>query len=368
MPSLLQQIPLIGSGVAFALGLGELFVLQRGAKNWIYAAIQFCLSALLLHAYLLFHGGMEAHLWFFRWQTIPAYLLGPLLLIFFKMVLKEGARPSRRELAHFLPAVLVLVATIPLLFQAPEEKLKAIAAVRARAREGLDYGVLLFLFGIGHCAAYFLSALGMVLWKTPRADWLRDRAVRLVLLLGLIGLVLAGLTVAAALTRSLALTEGVLASLSMVVVLIHVLGRRYPHFFFDLVFAVHAEKYRTTLLKNLDLDAIQNKLLHCMEQERLYRDESLSLPALAEAVGISAHQLSEYFNGRLGVNFNGFVNGFRVAEARRLLEEDRARTVLSIAYAVGFNSKSSFNTSFARLTGSTPTAFRAHLGPRRSKS
>ena len=359
---MLTEIPLIGSGVALALGLGELFVPERGAKNWIYAAIQLCLSMLLLHAHWLFHGGMEDHLWYFRLQTAPAFLIGPLLFLFFQMVLKERARPKRRELLHFIPALCVLLAILPLLFQADAEKMKAILAVRTRSREGFDYGVLLFLLGLGHCAVYFLSALGMVLWRTAPDRWFRDTAVRLVLLLGLLGLSIASLTVFAALTRSFALTEFVLVALSLVVVLIHILGRRYPHFFFDLVFAVHSEKYRNSLLKNVDLDAISARLSQSMEQDHLYRKETLNLTALSEFVGVSSHQLSEYFNSRLGVNFNGFVNGYRVAEARQLLLEEPDRTVLSIAYSVGFNSKSSFNTAFARLTGATPTAFRAAPG------
>jgi AraC-like DNA-binding protein len=41
-----------------------------------------------------------------------------------------------------------------------------------------------------------------------------------------------------------------------------------------------------------------------------------------------------------------------------MLKEDRDVPVIRIAHKVGFNSKSSFNTVFAKATGQTPTDFR----------
>ncbi len=361
---MIESIPFLASGVAFALGFGELFVRERTAKSWLYAGLQISLGLLLLHAHLLFHGGIEKHLWFFRTHSIAVYAVGPLLYLFFQMAVKERERPQKREWLHFVPAVIVLLLLLPLFFQAEEEKLRAVQVVRLRATDRLDYGIFLFLAGLLHCACYIALAVAGILRRTSPRRWWEDRAVRILLLLSLLGLVIALVTVLSAL-RFRYLTDPVLVSLSVVVVLMHVLGRRYPHLFFDLVFAVHAEKYRTSLLKNLDLDAVQGRLVEAMESQHIYREEDLTLQGLADRVGITPHQLSEYFNSRLGVNFNGFVNGYRVKEARRLLLEDPDRTVLSVAYAVGFNSKSSFNTAFARQVGVTPTDFRAK---ERSKS
>jgi AraC-like DNA-binding protein len=50
---------------------------------------------------------------------------------------------------------------------------------------------------------------------------------------------------------------------------------------------------------------------------------------------------------------------YRVEEAKRLLREQRNVKVEEIAEQVGYNSKSSFNTAFKKLTGKTPSEFRS---------
>jgi AraC-like DNA-binding protein len=62
-------------------------------------------------------------------------------------------------------------------------------------------------------------------------------------------------------------------------------------------------------------------------------------------------------------HFFDFVNEYRIQKAMGILK-DQSRsqlTVLEILYEVGFNSKSSFNTSFKKHTNLTPTAYRNAL-------
>jgi AraC-like DNA-binding protein len=54
------------------------------------------------------------------------------------------------------------------------------------------------------------------------------------------------------------------------------------------------------------------------------------------------------------------VNEYRIQKAMNILKDKSKNdlTVLEILYEVGFNSKSSFNTSFKKYTNLTPTAYR----------
>ncbi|MEQ8392721.1 MAG: helix-turn-helix domain-containing protein, partial [Thalassospira sp.] len=81
-------------------------------------------------------------------------------------------------------------------------------------------------------------------------------------------------------------------------------------------------------------------------------------PKLASAVGATPNQLSYVLNQHLDKKFFDFINEARTREASRLLVEDPDRTVLDIATSVGFNSKSTFNLAFKKITGKTPSAYR----------
>jgi AraC-like DNA-binding protein len=86
--------------------------------------------------------------------------------------------------------------------------------------------------------------------------------------------------------------------------------------------------------------------------------EELSLSKVAKAVNISANHLSEKFKQVTGINFVEYVARTRFEHACDLLRNPNLR-VSEIAFAVGFQSLSQFNRVFKKLSGKSPTEFRA---------
>lgn len=112
-------------------------------------------------------------------------------------------------------------------------------------------------------------------------------------------------------------------------------------------------------------DATEERLAHelhrLMTEERAYRTEDLTLAALASRLAVPEYRLRRLINRRLGHrNFNAFVNGFRLDEARTALRDPARRElpVLTIALDAGFQSIGPFNRAFKAATGFTPTEFR----------
>lgn len=95
-------------------------------------------------------------------------------------------------------------------------------------------------------------------------------------------------------------------------------------------------------------------------ESKAYLDASLSLPELADMVGVTRGVLSKAINATGNENFYDFLNRYRVDEAcRMLLDKDcSCMSILDIAFESGFNSKSAFNDSFKRFTGKTPGQYR----------
>jgi AraC-like DNA-binding protein len=95
-----------------------------------------------------------------------------------------------------------------------------------------------------------------------------------------------------------------------------------------------------------------------------HSDEELSLSKVAKAASISRNHLSEKFKQITGVNFVDYVGRVRAEKARRLLQDVDLR-ISEIAFAVGFQSLSQFNRVFKKVSGKSPTQFRAAQKKRR---
>lgn len=106
-----------------------------------------------------------------------------------------------------------------------------------------------------------------------------------------------------------------------------------------------------------DAKRLRARLEEYFEQERPYLDPQLTLNDLARGIGVNASALSFTINNGFGVNFNDFVNRFRVEEVKRRLAESCGETLLEIALMSGFNSKATFNRAFKKFTGVSPTDF-----------
>lgn len=121
------------------------------------------------------------------------------------------------------------------------------------------------------------------------------------------------------------------------------------------------KKYHNSTLKAADIDAILVALNHVMQHQRPYLSPELSIDTLAALVGTNRHNLSQAINERLQKNFYDYLNEYRVRAARAHLADpgnDHLK-IAAIAYDAGFNSLSTFNDVFKKMTGHTPSAFRS---------
>lgn len=98
------------------------------------------------------------------------------------------------------------------------------------------------------------------------------------------------------------------------------------------------------------------KLEVLMDVQQVYLEPELTLTELARKAGTNASILSKVINKSYGLNFHDYVNRYRVNEVVRLLRQPAYQnfTLLAVAYDAGFNSKSTFNRAFKKVTGVIP--------------
>lgn len=106
------------------------------------------------------------------------------------------------------------------------------------------------------------------------------------------------------------------------------------------------------------MDKYEVTVRQFMQKTKVYLDPEMSLEQLAAKANIPKHHITQLLNERFGKNFYAFINEYRIAEAMERLKTDGNLNILSLAYDCGFNSKSSFNTYFKKVTGLTPSAYK----------
>lgn len=122
------------------------------------------------------------------------------------------------------------------------------------------------------------------------------------------------------------------------------------------------QRYEKSRLDDDTARTIVTMILKYMEEKKSYKDPDITLAGLADKLELSPHLLSQLLNDRLSRNFNAFINEYRVAEVKTMLEDPANRDkLLAIAYDAGFRSKTTFNTIFKKCTGKTPREYRKNL-------
>ncbi|MEM7084925.1 MAG: helix-turn-helix domain-containing protein [Bacteroidota bacterium] len=91
---------------------------------------------------------------------------------------------------------------------------------------------------------------------------------------------------------------------------------------------------------------------------QMYKNPSLKSSDLAELLNISTHQFSQLLNDNLGKNFSVFINEYRIEEAKQLIRSNTRYSLDAIGNESGFNSKSTFFTTFKRMVGITPATYK----------
>jgi AraC-like DNA-binding protein len=125
------------------------------------------------------------------------------------------------------------------------------------------------------------------------------------------------------------------------------------------------KKYLKSGLKESDAQKYLTLLEECMRAEKLYRDPDLTIVDVASKLNIPKHYITQIINEKTNKNFYQYINEYRINEVKRKIADKKfsGHSVLRIAFESGFNSKSSFNTVFKKMTNNTPSEYKKMVQP-----
>ena len=130
---------------------------------------------------------------------------------------------------------------------------------------------------------------------------------------------------------------------------------RRPRLFTGLQYYLDQQEKITN--KQTDAATIFSEIDQIITSEKLYQQPRFSLNDLSEHTDLSLKELSWAINDGSQLNFCDYINRYRIEEVKAKLASQEHLNLLQTALNAGFNSKSSFNKSFKKLTNMTPREY-----------
>lgn len=116
---------------------------------------------------------------------------------------------------------------------------------------------------------------------------------------------------------------------------------------------------KDSVIDENELSKLLERLELLMTKDKVFLNPDLNLELLSKYLEISEKHCSHILSKGVEMNFNQYVNNFRIAAFKERIKEGQNKTftLTSIAYECGFNSKSTFNRVFKSICGVTPSEF-----------
>jgi len=119
----------------------------------------------------------------------------------------------------------------------------------------------------------------------------------------------------------------------------------------------YLEQQIETVSEHKKAEPIFAELDQIIQSQKLYQQPRFSLQDLAQHTGLSSKDISWAINEGCQLNFCDYINRHRIEEIKMRLNTEKESNLLDVALDAGFNSKSSFNKSFKKQVGITPSQY-----------
>ncbi len=111
---------------------------------------------------------------------------------------------------------------------------------------------------------------------------------------------------------------------------------------------------------NMLTNRLKSELLLLFSRKKIYVNPDLRITHISEQLKTNRTYISKMINEEFNMNFNEFVNQYRIEEAKKLLgnPQNKLSTMEQVAEHSGFGSVNSFSRIFKEITGRTPGKYR----------
>lgn len=341
-----------------------------GKKKSNLFALFFFLFSLHGFYYALFYSGLlKVFPEILGFGLIFPFLHNPILYFLIKKIQNHDYEVEKKDLLHFVPALLWLGYFLPIFLLPKQVKIELIEKsmqmenpleIPGYSTFPLIAVYMFFYFGIYVYRFYLMyrsivkaNTTGAEKYKKPFLSYLLWSVVLFLLFLFLFAGHLVHLDI---------LFKVNLAGIGFLSIIFMIMYNFFPLWMktgpIASVLPYSFKSEEKEILRALDIPFIQQQIESLMKEKKIFQKERISLKDLAAEIGLSVHELSAFLNCIYKDRFQNFVNRYRIEFAKDLLENSKDDTIITIAYESGFSSLSAFQTAFKKNTGMSPGQYR----------
>lgn len=363
-------------GVVQAVFLSLFFFSKESRKNQFnvfHGFMLVCIAGCLLEIFLMYTGYILHVLHLVDFSETLALLIGPFLYLYV-LSLSQGKIGFRSVAVHLIFPAVYLLAQIPFLITPEDVKYNAWAVAYhpdwTLRHWRVDYDPWMFVLTEWHTELVLLSlafytAIGSVVivkafrekgqsfWnpETYSLRMIRDAVVQIASFLALI--------IVIKIFNENDTGDHLFAAFASLLVYATSFSVIRNSNFFKQIPIAEDKKYKGSNVDAVELDRLALAIQQIMREQKPYSSSAFNLPTLAQLVKSSTHTVSQVINEKFGKSFFEWVAEYRVDDAKKILKDAPHLKIEEVAEQVGYNSKSSFNTVFKKITGKTPSEYRA---------
>lgn len=315
-------------------------------------------------SYIIYWTGFSRSFPYFNYYPqLMAYISGPLFYLYVRNILQDR-QVKKRDILHFIPSIIAFMAILPLLLNVYFPALNV----------HLSYEINpIILHPIGKAA--ILTAYGFLSYRLMIKSGKEKRNVThwlQVLLVAFAGYIISFISYYILVNFEffnpnwdymISFTQGIF------IFVVGYLGHLQPRVVQGEKISeiIQPKKYDQINISDQAEQQLISKLTSAMREDKLFLENDLNLNSLADYVESNRHHVSMIINKHFDMNFNDYVNQFRVERLKEVIldKENQNYTLIHLAYECGFNNKVSFNKAFKKFTGLTPTE---HIRKHRRKT
>lgn len=328
--------------------------------------LNYCLAGIYFSA-----GYSMLYFWFFRIQIIydlPVLmytdlffaLLGMYLLyLYVTCITGETSKITLRSLFHFLPPFLALA--VILAYNITNEPLIDLSITNPSQHRYIQKSTVINIVSFSVRVSFFIYSILSIIKLSAvltRKSLKEARELKTFLFFIYFYLINTIILIIANSTGNIYLVTAGIFLFNFQAILYIFFSFLHPEFAQKVITTSRRVRYENRILKGVDTDKIVARIEELLEEDKIFRDDEITLEKLSAMLKSSTHQVSRIINQQMNMNFSTLISTCRLKEACRLLSNCPEMNILEIAFAVGFNSKTTFNTSFIKKYKQSPREYR----------